>query len=40
MQQDQISPLLAELLKQYPPLLDLEQGVVADRKLTQIERLC
>ena len=26
MQQNQIRPLLAELLKQYPPVLDLEQG--------------
>lgn len=26
MQHNQISPLLAELLRQYPPVLDLEQG--------------
>ena len=26
MQQDQIRPLLAELLKQYPPVLGIEQG--------------
>ena len=26
MQPNPISPLLAELLKQYPPLLDIEQG--------------